>query len=95
MQTLINRVFPLLVKTGISLSGLAAIFSAAPCDGQCCGQPVIAPVVSQSYRLDYQTVYEEQKMTAYRMTYETVYDSKTYTVQKPVWETETRQRSYT
>ena len=39
-----------------------------------------APVVSQTYRLDFQTVYDEQQMTAYRMSYETVYDTKTYTV---------------
>ncbi len=52
--------------------------------------PVAAPTTTQTYRLDYRTVYDEQQVTAYRVEYETVYDEKTITVQKPVWETETR-----
>jgi hypothetical protein len=91
----VNRLLPFLMKAGVSLCGLSAFLTATPSAAQCCGQAITAPVVSQSYRLDYQTVYDEQQMTAYRMTYETVYDTKTYTVQKPVWETETRERRYT
>ena len=91
----VNRLLPFLIKAGVSLCGLSAFLATTPSAGQCCGQAITAPVVSQSYRLDYQTVYDEQQMTAYRMTYETVYDTKTYTVQKPVWETETRERRYT
>jgi hypothetical protein len=61
-----------------------------------CGAPVAAPpVATQTYRLDYQTVYDERQVTAERVSYETVYDTKTYTVQKPVWETQTRERRYT
>ena len=62
---------------------------------QCCGEAVPAPVATQTYRLDFQTVYDEQQVTAYRVSYETVYDTKTYTVQKPVWETQTSERRYT
>ena len=90
-----NRLLPFLMKAGVSLCVLATFLSASPSAGQCCGQAITTPVVSQSYRLDYRTVYDEQQVTAYRMTYETVYDTKTYTVQKPVWETETRERPYT
>jgi hypothetical protein len=53
-----------------------------------------AAVPTQTYRLDYQTVYDEQQVTAYKVSYETVYDTKTYTVQKPVWETQTQERRY-
>ena len=64
--------------------------------GQCCGEAAApAPVATQTYRLDFQTVYDEQQMTAYRVSYETVYDTKTYTVQKPVWETQMQERRYT
>ena len=62
---------------------------------QCCGEMAPAPVATQTYRLDFQTVYDEQQVTAYRVSYETVYDTKTYTVQKPVWETQTSERRYT
>ena len=62
---------------------------------QCCGEAASAPVATQTYRLDYQTVYDEQQVTAYRVSYETVYDTKTYTVTKPVWETQTSERRYT
>jgi len=56
----------------------------ATAEAQCCGEAVAAPVTTQTYRLDFQTVYDEEQVTAYRVTYETVYDTKTYTVQKPV-----------
>jgi len=62
---------------------------------QCCGETApAAPVATQTYRLDFQTVYDEQQMTAYRVSYETVYDTQNYTVQKPVWETQTQERRY-
>ena len=78
-----------------SLLCLAATGSAR---AQCCGTPVVAappPVVTQTYRLDYQTVYDERQVTANRVTYETVYDTRTYTVQRPVWETQTQERRST
>jgi len=71
-----------------------AIYS-AQAQAQCCGQAVPAPVATQTYRLDFQTVYDEQQMTAYRVSYETVYDTQTYSVQRPVWETQTQERRYT
>ena len=63
----------------------------------CCGESVAvaAPAATQTYRLDFQTVYDEQQVTAYRVTYETVYDSRVYAVTKPVWETQTSERRYT
>ncbi len=65
----------------------------------CGGGAVVAPAApampTQTYRLDYQTVYDERVVTAERVSYETVYDTKTYTVQKPVWETQTQERRYT
>ena len=65
---------------------------------QCCGEAAVtavAPVATQTYRLDFQTVYDERPMTAYRVSYETVYDTQSYTVQRPVWETQTSERRYT
>ena len=68
----------------------------ATAEAQCCGEvAVAAPVATQTYRLDVQTVYDEEQVTAYRVTYETGYDARTYTVQKPVWETQTREERYT
>ena len=66
-------------------------------DAGCCGETVTAaaPAPTQTYRLDFQTVYDERQMEAVRVTYETVYDTKTYTVSKPVWETQTTQRRST
>jgi hypothetical protein len=91
----------------LSLRGLCAALStvlviapSAPvmqrAAGQCggCG-PAPAPVVTQTYRLEYRTVVDERQVTAERVSYETVYDTKTYTVQKPVWETQTQERRYT
>ena len=60
-----------------------------------CGCAPAAAVPTQTYRLDYQTVYDERQVTEQRVSYETVYDTKTYTVQKPVWETQTQERRYT
>ena len=51
-----------------------------------CGvAPAPVAVPTQTYRLDYQTVYDERQVSAERVSYETVYDTKTYAVQKPVW----------
>ena len=83
-----------LLCTALVLAPQAA--AVRPALGQCCGDAVAAPpAVTQTYRLDYQTVYDEQQVTAYRISYETVYDTRTYTVQKPVWETQTQERRYT
>ena len=60
--------------------------SAPIADAACCGGAPVAsaPVTSQTYRLDFQTVYDERQVEAVRVSYETVYDTKTYTVTKPV-----------
>ena len=49
-----------------------------------CGCAPSAAVPTQTFRLDYQTVYDERQVTEQRVSYETVYDTKTYAVQKPV-----------
>ncbi|MBM4022790.1 MAG: hypothetical protein FJ284_11230, partial [Planctomycetes bacterium] len=81
------------VLVGVTIAG------ARPVVAQCCGGGVVAPAPTaapvQTYRLDYQTVYDERQVNAYRVDYETVYDARTYTVQKPVWETQTQERRYT
>ncbi len=48
----------------------------------------------QVYRLVYQTVYDQQQVTAYRVEYETVYEEQQVTRYRPVWETQTQQRRY-
>lgn len=98
LQTLRTVVRPLsaaLPSCGVVVLGLAPLLAGGSATAQCCVQPVAPPVATQTYRLDYQTVYDEEQVTAYRTVYETVYDTQTYTVQKPVWETETRERRYT
>ncbi|MGE0608655.1 MAG: hypothetical protein AB7O62_16290 [Pirellulales bacterium] len=49
---------------------------------------------TSTYRLVYETVYDEREVTAYRMEYETVYDEQQVTAMRPVYETEMRQRRY-
>ena len=95
LQTLFRSLRASLPAAGCVLIGLAPLVAGTPAFAACCGQPAAAPVVTQTYRLDYQTVYDDQQVTAYRTVYETVYDTQTYTVQKPVWETEARERRYT
>jgi len=97
----ISGAFPFVVRPCVQTAGCAILayvaYVFAPTHdavAQCCGQ-ISTPVMTQTYRLDYKTVYEEEKVTAYRVTYKTVYDDRVYTVQKPVWETQTQQRRYT
>ena len=56
---------------------------------------VTAQEACQTYRLVYQTVYDEREVTAYRIDTETVYDQQTVTRYRPVYETEMRERRYT
>jgi hypothetical protein len=51
-------------------------------------------VPQQVYRLEYQTVYEPQEMTAYRLEYETVFDEQQVTSYRPVYETQMQERRY-
>ncbi len=48
----------------------------------------------QTYRLEYDTVYEPQQVTAYRLEYETAYDEQRVTTYRPETTTETRERRY-
>ena len=49
----------------------------------------------QTYRIVYQTVYEQRQYTAYRVEYETVCDERQVTTYKPIWETAVRENRYT
>ncbi len=49
----------------------------------------------QTYRLVYQTVYDQRQVTAYRVEYENVYDEQQVTSYRPVWETQVRESRYT
>ena len=49
----------------------------------------------QTYRIVYQTVFEQQQVTAYRIDYETVIEERPVTTYKPVWETAVRENRYT
>jgi hypothetical protein len=49
----------------------------------------------QTYRLEYQTVYEQRQATAYRIEYENVCEERQVTSYKPVWETAVRENRYT
>ena len=83
----------------LAIAALTAALGQPPLAFAQCGcapaVPAAMPATTQTYRLEYRTVYDEQQVTAYRIETETVYDEKTVTVQKPVWETETRERRYT
>ena len=59
----------------------------SPAAGVCCGD-------GQTYRIVYQTVYEQQQVTAYRIEYETVCEERQVTSYKPVWETQVRENRY-
>ena len=83
----------ILVVAPQSLAIQAPLLRTARAECGCGAAPVATP--TQTYRLDYQTVYDERQVTATKVSYETVYDTKTYTVQKPVWETQTQERRYT
>ena len=89
---------PLRPGSRVIVAAVLCLAQAGSAWGQCCDTPMVAapaPVVTQTYRLDYQTVYDERQVTANRVTYETVYDTRTYTVQRPVWETQTQERRST
>ncbi|HEV3136252.1 MAG TPA: hypothetical protein VGZ26_00085, partial [Pirellulales bacterium] len=53
-------------------------FAAAAHAQECC----------QTYRLVYQTVYDQQQVTAYRIETEVVYDEQQQTAYRPFYETE-------
>jgi hypothetical protein len=68
-----------------SLTLLAAAAQGSLAHGQdCCPQQV--------YRLEYQTVYEPQEMTAFRVEYETVFDEQQVTTFRQVYETQMQER---
>ena len=60
-----------------------------------CATGAFAQVFCQEYRLVYQTVYDQQEITAFRIETETIYEEQKQTTYRPVWETEMRQRRYT
>ncbi|MDD4789001.1 MAG: hypothetical protein PHO07_17665, partial [Pirellulales bacterium] len=72
------RVFSLSAALGMCLTIPASGQIAYPggaclnCDGQ-------------TYRIVYQTVYDERQVTAYRVEYETVYEEQKVTSYRPEW----------
>jgi hypothetical protein len=88
---------PLRVLCILSLTALLATPATAevayystyysPAAGVCCGD-------GQTYRIVYQTVYEQHQATAYRLEYETVCEERQVTTYKPVWETQVRENRY-
>ena len=86
------------VKTNIRPRFFASLFVASLLVGLCAAglgaSDALAQVWSpeaacipcadgQTYRLVYQTVYDQKQMTAYRTQYETVYDQKQVTTCRP------------
>ncbi len=73
-----------------AIGTLATVLACASFQATAQGQTVYP-----AYRIQTQTIYEEQPVTVYRLNYETVIQEQQVTTQKPVWETETRVRRYT
>ena len=71
--------------------------SAAPAAGQdaCPSTACLTCPCGQTYRIVYQTVYEQQQYTAYRVEYETVCEQRPVTTYQPIWETAVRENRYT
>lgn len=69
-----------------SLSLVAALAQGTLAQAQECCTP------QQVYRLEYQTVYEQQEMTAFRVEYDTVFDEQQVTSYRPVYETQMQER---
>ncbi len=73
------------------LSALAGSVAAQDCPSAAC----LTCPTGQTYRIVYQTVYDQQQHTAYRIEYETVCEERQVTSYKPVWETAVRENRYT
>ena len=69
-----------------SLTLVAALAQGTLAQAQECCTP------QQVYRLEYQTVYEQQEMTAFRVEYDTVFDEQQVTSYRPVYETQLQER---
>jgi hypothetical protein len=80
---------------GLGVSGalLAAVSVIGAGSSLWAQQYSVGPAVPvTTYRLECQTVYDEQRTTVYRLQYETVYEEREVTTQRPEWVTEHRQR---
>ena len=80
------------VRFALALSVLLA--AATPAAAQTVCESSACPS-GQTYRIVYQTVYEQRQFTAYRVEYETVCEERQVTTYKPVWETAVRENRYT
>ena len=83
------------IRFALMLSVLLA--SAVPAVGQdsCPSTACLTCPCGQTYRIVYQTVYEQRQFTAYRVEYETVCEQRPVTTYKPIWETAVRENRYT
>lgn len=90
-----KKIFSLIAAAGCAAAAGSA-YSQQPC--QSCATPQVsvmpAAMPVTTYRLDYQTVYEDRAVTAYRLENETVYEEREVTSYKPVWETQVREKRY-
>src|SRR6187431_367700 len=91
----VNWKTALAALVGGALVGYAPTEPSSVWAQSCCAPAVVqAPIPVTSYRLDYQTVYEERQQTGYRIEHETQYEEREVTSFRPVWETEIRERKY-
>ena len=68
LQTFASAVL-VVIPQSLALQSPALPSARAECG---CGAPAAVAAPTQTYRLDYQTVYDERQVTANRVTYETV-----------------------
>jgi hypothetical protein len=79
----------------LALSVLLAFAAHAVGQCACPSNACLTCASGQTYRIVYQTVYEQRQFTAYRVEYENVCEQRPVTVYKPVWETAVRENRYT
>jgi len=83
------------VRFGLVLLFLVAAAATASAQIDCPSSACLTASTGQTYRIVYQTVYEQRQYTAYRIEYETVCEQRQVTSYKPVWETAVRENRYT
>ena len=83
------------VRFALALSVLLAATAPAAAQVGCPSSACLTCPSGQTYRIVYQTVYEQRQFTAYRVEYETVCEERQVTTYKPVWETAVRENRYT
>jgi len=83
------------VRFLLTLSVVAAFSTPVAAQVGCPSSACLTCQGGQTYRIVYQTVYEQRQYTAYRIEQETVCEQRQVTTYKPVWETAVRENHYT